>query len=258
MNISILTPIYNRSEWMPLMVYNINNLDYNKKLLEWVILDSKDGDKNIKLFENIQDIKKLENTLGIKITYKYIDRKCSIGEKRNMLTKLATHKICANMDSDDILLPSWLNHSLEIMNNNSKCSLVGTNGMIFCFPDDDFMLSGIQCAEKRQIHESGMVYTKKHHKSMGGFQKSSQGEGSSMIDFSENRVCCTDATKVIVCICHDNNTINKNRFRSADINQKLNGEIRDIIKNILPDITPSQRPKIILHNNMHTFTNQII
>jgi len=107
--------------------------------------------------------------------------------------------------------------------------------MIFVHTDEDYMLSGIKCGEKRMYHEAGMVFTKKHHRSMGGFGKSSQGEGTSMIDFNENKCLGTSADKVIICICHPNNTIDKSRFKEKAINggTKLGGSIRKIIEDII-------------------------
>lgn len=229
-NISIVTPCYNRTKWLRLMIFNLQQQDYPKDKLEWCI----DDDSTDKLFKSNEEIKKVEKIIGFPIKYFHTTNKRSIGAKRNNLTKIATHKICANLDTDDIFLPSWLKHSIEVMKSDKRCSLVGTKGMIFCYPDDKFKLTGIECGEKRMIHESGMVYTKKHSRSMGGFKKSSQGEGCSMIDFNENKCLCTDASKVIICICHNDNTINKDRFRDKNIGDvELGGILKKIVCDIL-------------------------
>ena len=39
MKISILTPIYNRNKCKDLIINNINNFDYDKTKLEYIILD---------------------------------------------------------------------------------------------------------------------------------------------------------------------------------------------------------------------------
>ena len=43
---TILTPIYNRTKWLKLMIANLVTFDYDKELLTWYILDSKDGDED--------------------------------------------------------------------------------------------------------------------------------------------------------------------------------------------------------------------
>jgi len=229
-NISIVTPCYNRTKWLNLMLFNLQQQDYPKNKLEWVI----DDDSTDKLFKSKEEIKRAEEIIGFRIKYFHTTNKRSIGAKRNNLTKIATHKICANLDTDDIFLPEWLKHSMEVMQSDKRCSLVGTKGMLFCYPDEEFKLTGIECGEKRMIHESGMVYTKKHSRSMGGFKKSSQGEGCSMIDFNENKCLCTDASKIIICICHSDNTINKDRFRDKNIGDvELGGILKKIVCDIL-------------------------
>lgn len=233
-SISLLTPIYNRNNWLPLMIYNLQGLEYDKSKLEWVILDSKDGPSNVKLFTNEKEKKEVEKQIGIPIRYYYENHKMSIGAKRNKLTKLAKYKICANLDSDDHYFPTWLSHSMGLMKSQKNCGLVGTKGMLFCFPFDEFKVTGILCQAKRMIHESAMVYTKKHWKSMGGFINNSQGEGTNMIDSHEKAVLCTEATQCVLCVCHSGNTIPKDHFKDKDVNlPPLYGELKTILTKIL-------------------------
>jgi len=76
---------------------------------------------------------------------------------------------------------------------------------------------------------------------MGGFKKKGTGEGSSLIDFSENRCTKTDIRKLMVCVAHDDNTCDKLRF----LRDQINGNINPIYKRILNDalgITESDPP----------------
>jgi len=246
MNISIVTTCYNRTKWLPLMLFNLAQQDYPKDKLEWVI----DDDSTDKLFKSNEEIKKAEKIIGFPIKYCHYKNKREIGVKRNNLTKIATHKICANLDTDDIFLPTWLTHSMKVMNSDKRCSLVGTKGMIFCYPDNEFKMTGIECGEKRMIHESAMLYTKKHSRSMGGFKKNSQGEGCSMIDFNENKCLYTNANEMIICICHTDNTINKDRFRTADIGEVyLGGICKKIVCDILKMPFREKEPSKAKFNN---------
>jgi glycosyltransferase involved in cell wall biosynthesis len=237
-SISILTPIFNRTQWLPLMLYNLKNLKYPRQKLEWVILDTYDKKDRQwdKLFPTNKEREEAEKFIGFPIKYSMNHNSYHIGEKRNKLVKLASHKVCANMDSDDIMLATWLEHSISVMKSDPRCSLVGTPEMIFTHTDEDYMLSGIKCGEKRMIHEAGMVFTKKHCRSVGGFSKSSQGEGTGLIDYNENMCLETSADKVIICICHSGNTIDKSRFKEKAINggkTKLGGAIKDLIQDII-------------------------
>jgi len=228
-HISILTPTYNRRKFATLSVFNVKNFDYDKYKLEWNILD--DGDKPLFTADDLLRARIILHP--IKVNYRYDkSRHLTIGEKRNLLVKNATHKIVAFMDDDDIYLPSYLKHSVETMKRN-KSGLVGTNGMLFVFPYKNFQMAQIQCEAKRQIHEATMMFTKKYYKSMGkGFHKNSKGEGSSMVDYSENRCTITDITKCMVCVAHKHNTINKDQFADA----KIDAELSELYKKLLSDI----------------------
>jgi len=227
-NISLLTPVYNRNRFLSLMVFNIQMFDYDKNKLEWVIFD--DGKK-----EKLLDHKTLEEVQKaihpVKIKYHYnVNKHYSIGEKRNWLIKNCTHQHWANMDSDDIYMPSYLKYSIDMMKEN-KAGIVSSPEMLFIFPHHNYQMSYIKCPAKRQCHEGCMVSTKKYVRSMGGFKKKGTGEGSSLIDFSENRCTKTDIRKLMVCVAHDDNTCDKDRFKK----DKIDGKINPIYVRILND-----------------------
>lgn len=225
--ISILTPTWNRSDFIPLAIHNIKCFDYDKQKLTWEILD--DGDEPF-----IKNIKSVENMIKpVRLKYVYNKTKrLTIGEKRNRLVKNAIHNTIAFMDDDDIYLPSYLKHSVETMREH-RCNFVGSNGMIFVFPYHNFKMSAIQCMAKRQIHEATMVMTKKYFRSMGGFCKNSKGEGAKMVDFNEKKCAETDITKIMVCVAHKNNTINKDLFLDKDINYKMTEDYKKILSDVL-------------------------
>ena len=235
-NVSILTPTFNRNKWLPLMINNLQRLDYPKDKLEWVILDTHDKKDQTwdKLFKSQKEIDELQNLLKIKINYKWNPNSYSIGQKRNMLTKQASHKLLANMDTDDVYIHTWLKHSLSVMKSQKNVGLVGTPQMVFCYPDEDYRLTGITCKPKEMIHESGMLYTKKHWSCMGGFAKKGCGEGASMIKWNDKSCLKTDIQQVLICICHDSNTVNKDHFKDKDIGKVYLGkDIRPIIEKII-------------------------
>ena len=209
--ISIITPIFERNKFKRLIISNLLKLDYPLDLIEYIIDDDGKDEKFINSEEELKDFK--EAIYPIHFIYKHYHKKRTIGEKRNNLVKLSNNKLIANMDSDDLMVSNWLKHSLSIM-KKGKYGLVGTNQMIFLYPHNDWKTTAIQCKEKRMIHEAGMIFTKKHWKATGGFIKNSQGEGTNMIDDMNNKtVGLTEAQHVIMCVCWNGNTINKDRFQ---------------------------------------------
>ena len=228
--LSIITPIFERNKFKRLIITNLLNLDYPLDKIEYIIDD--DG-KEEKFINNLEELNEFKEAIApIQFIYKHYLKKREIGEKRNNLVKLATNKLIAQMDSDDFMLSSWLKYGVEEMKNN-KLQLVGTNQMIFIFPNNDWKTTAIQCGEKRMIHEAGMIFTKKHWKAMGGFKKSSQGEGTNMIDgMNPKTIGLLYCNKVMICICHDNNTIDKARFldlKDLNAHTQLTNYDKDLI-----------------------------
>jgi glycosyltransferase involved in cell wall biosynthesis len=228
--ISIITPIFERNKFKRLIISNLLNIDYPLDKIEYVIDDDGKKERFISDLEELNEFK--EAIHPIQLIYKHYPKKREIGEKRNNLVKLATNKLIAQMDSDDFMLSSWLKYGIDEMKKN-KLQLVGTNQMIFVFPKREWKMTAIQCGEKRMIHEAGMIFTRKHWRAMGGFQKSSQGEGTNMIDgMNPKTIGLLRCDKVMICICHDDNTINKDRFfelKNLDLQNQLSNYDRELI-----------------------------
>ena len=212
-SITLGMPIWNRREFLPLIIRNIDNIDYDLSKIELIILDDSEEDQYLFTSQTLIEFKKHFKTLDLNYICK--TQKKTIGEKRNFICKEAKHKIIAFMDSDDLYMPTYLKHSLDIM-KKENATLVGSNQMIFVYPLDEWKMTGIQCAQKRMIHEATMMLTKKHFRSTGGFMKNSQGEGVKMIDnLSSTKVALTNCCNIMVCISHNGNTIGKETFKEA-------------------------------------------
>ena len=226
--ISILTPTYNRPRLLEFYISNIKCQTYPHHLLEVIIDD--DGEHKFIPDSILDDVKK---TLSpIKLKYFYYKDKREIGVKRNNLVKKSLNKIVINFDDDDIYNENIITYCHSNLKSNKKIGLVGTNQMIFCFINDNFKITGMECGQKRQIHESGMMMRKKFWKSQGGYSSNSQGEGSKLIDgHDESHIKLLECKDMLFCICHDDNTINKDRFNNEEmiIDAKLSDEMKELI-----------------------------
>ena len=229
--ISILTPTYNRSRFLKLIIYNIKNQIYDHSKLEWFVYD--DGPEPFFTDETLLESKKYLHP--IKIKYHYDKNKQSIGYKRNFLVKHATYKIVAMMDDDDIYFSNYISTSYDLL-KTKKVGLVGSPEMLFIYPKLNFVITTLKCKAERQIHEATMVFTKKYYASMPGFEGSSRGEGAKMIDYNENNVAMTSVSDCMICVAHNNNTINKDDFSKTRTKLKIhNKEYIDILNSILGD-----------------------
>ena len=217
--VSILMPVFDRKKFLPLIIENLKNVFYPKNKLEVVILDSwsRDGKVAEPLFKSEDEIKHYRRIIGMPIKYEYRAESLQIGKKRNMLVKMASHNYCINMDSDDIYFPHYVLYSIRALIDNKK-ECCGSPQMLFLYPNDNYRITGIQCSAMRQIHEASMCYTKKHWKRMGGYATNSQGEGARMVDgCNEKFFIKTEISKCMMCICHEDNTIDKDKFNKDDI-----------------------------------------
>ena len=211
-NVSILTPTWKRRNFLPLMINNLKYMDYPKEKLEQVIIDDV-PDKNDKLFLTEEDKKKYEQEIGIKVNYIYRpQRHLTIGEKRNMLVKRAKYKTLICVDDDDIYVPTYIKYSIGALTSDKRIGIVCSPQMLFTFPKQGYKITGIQCPSKRQGHEATMCFTRKHFNCMGGFVKRGNGEGSKMIDFLENSCLKTEVEHCMICVAHNSNTVDKDRF----------------------------------------------
>jgi len=234
-NVSILTPTWKRRHFLPLMIQNLKYMDYPKDKLEQVIIDDV-PDKNDKLFLTDQDKKKYQEEIGIKVNYIYRpQRHLSIGEKRNLLVKSAKYKIYINMDDDDIYMPTYIKYSVSALLSDKNIGIVCSPQMLFTYPYQNFKMTAIQCPSKRQGHEATMCFTRKHFNCMGGFVKRGNGEGSKMIDYLENRCLKTLVEHCMICVAHNNNTVNKDQFGDNEKQGiiKVEGTLDENIQNII-------------------------
>jgi len=238
-NVSVIIPCYLRRKFVPLMMMNIFHMDYPKSKLEVCILQ--DGPED--LFTQYE-LELFKEKCKCRVNYKYEkDIRRSIGEKRNRLVKMSSHKIIACMDSDDIYYPTYLRYSVSAMKEH-KAGITSSAQMLFMYPQYDYKITGIRCAKKHQGHEACCVFTKKHFNSMGGFiskgEHKNQGEGVKMIAHNEKNMINLDIRFLMICIVHTEdggNTISKDRFKDCDMEGSMKGYPHlDVLKMILDNV----------------------
>tara|TARA_B100000963_G_scaffold299806_1_gene271964 strand:- start:515 stop:1351 length:837 start_codon:yes stop_codon:yes gene_type:complete len=214
------------------MIYNIKHFTYPKEKIEWNILESNDNslDDYEKLFKDENEIKKLEDKLRIRINYKYLDQILSIGEKRNILSENSSYEYLINMDDDDLYLPSYLNHSIDIL-INSKKDITGCLDMLFIFPRKDYQMSFIQCERDFILYDEATLCMKKSHWNKYKYDNSNKSEGKNI--YGDSNLCSlSDIMKCMICVCWEGNTVNKDIFLKYHINMKLEGNSLNILKKI--------------------------
>jgi GR25 family glycosyltransferase involved in LPS biosynthesis len=230
--VSLLTPTFNRKRFLELMISNIRHFKYPKEKIEWNILESNDkelNNYNDKLLDD--ELKtKLERLLGIKIKYVYIDKKLTLGEKRNMLCESSSHDYLINMDDDDIYLPGYINYSIDILLNHNK-DITSCLDMLFIYPMKDFKTSYIKCVKDYKLYHEAPLCMKKSHWEKHKYSIIKTGEGKTV--YGDESVCgISNVTNCMICVCWDENTVNKDIFLQYPVDLTISGESMNILKNI--------------------------
>jgi len=223
--ITVLVPTWNRSKFLPLFLMNLKCQDYPHHLLKLII----DDDGTDKFIQDIDEVKRILHPIEVQ----YINNKPrrSIGKKRNDLVKECKTKIFCFLDDDDVYFPTYISHSYQVLKDN-KAGCVGSDKMVFCMTDRNFDLHAIDCGNRAvMIHEATMMMTKKWYKASCKFGNNSQGEGKNIFVGHEKTVAFTDIMKVMCCVQHGSNTVNKLQFAKED--NKLPFDLDDKFKELL-------------------------
>lgn len=121
--VSICTPTFNRRPFIKTMFECFKNQDYPKSRMEWIIVD--DGTDKIK------DL--IESSNIPQIRYFQIDKKITLGAKRNYMHKHVKGSIVVYMDDDDYYPPERVSHAVEMLQKNEKALCAGASEIYLYF-----------------------------------------------------------------------------------------------------------------------------
>ena len=121
--VSICTPTFNRRPFIPIMFECFKNQTYPKNRMEWIIVD--DGT------DKIGDLIAAANIEQIK--YVSLDKKLSLGEKRNLMHTHTKGSIIVYMDDDDYYPPERVSHAVETLQKNPQAMCAGSSEMYIYF-----------------------------------------------------------------------------------------------------------------------------
>jgi glycosyltransferase involved in cell wall biosynthesis len=214
--VSVITPTYNRREFLPILIHLYQQQTYPAHLRELVIFDDSPT-------SNEDLIPKQDKS----IRYIYQSIKVTLGEKRNMLNKMAKGDIIICFDDDDYHFPDRIAHSVMVLNRD-KSLIAGTTVITVYYTD------------RKGLHQYGPFGN--NHGTNGTFAfrkeylkthahdgtKHAQEEPSFTNNFSE-KMSQLDPYKTIICMDHTSNTFDKKRLLQQE-NKKFDKKLKDLIK----------------------------
>lgn len=121
--VSICTPTFNRRPFIPIIFECFRNQTYPKSRMEWVIID--DGT------DKIGDLIDAANIPQIK--YFTVDKKMTLGAKRNMMHDKSRGSIIVYMDDDDYYPPERVSHAVEMLMRNPQALCAGSSEIYLYF-----------------------------------------------------------------------------------------------------------------------------
>lgn len=121
--VSVCTPTFNRRPFIPIMLECFKNQDYPKDRMEWIIVD--DGT------DKIEDLLKEANIP--QIIYFPIDKKMTLGAKRNLMHTKTKGSILVYMDDDDYYPPERVSHAVQKLQDNPQALCAGASELYVYF-----------------------------------------------------------------------------------------------------------------------------
>ena len=121
--VSVCTPTFNRRPFIEMMFECFRNQTYPKDRMEWIIVD--DGS------DKIEDLIQGSNIDQIK--YYKVDKKMSLGEKRNYMHKFVKGTIIVYMDDDDYYPPERVSHAVDKLQENKEAMCAGSSEIYVYF-----------------------------------------------------------------------------------------------------------------------------
>lgn len=197
--VSVITPTYNRREFLPYLIHQFNYQTYPKELLELIILDDSPS-SNADLIPKDKRIK-----------YIHLPEKTPLGKKRNMLNKLAKHDIIVCMDDDDYYSPERVAHAVYKLNTNPKIQIGGSTILHVYYPHIDTI---VQMGPYSNNHSTAgpMCYKKSYILNHAYPEDAHKAEESQFTNSFAEPMVQLDPFKTMLCIAHSNNTVDKKPF----------------------------------------------
>lgn len=241
--VSVITPTYNRRNFLPMLIDLYQKQTYPKELRELVILDDSPTSNEDIIPKNDKSIR-----------YIYQNEKLTLGEKRNKLNSLAKGEIIICFDDDDYHFPERISHSIFKLNSD-KANIAGSTIINVYYTHIKEMyqygpFSGNHGTNGTFAYRKSYVKAHKHDPT-----KNAQEEPSFTNNFSK-KMAQLIPDKTIICISHDTNTFDKKLLLHQ--NKKVMGSsINKIIKDkkYIAFLRELEKEQVNITNNNQTTNN---
>jgi glycosyltransferase involved in cell wall biosynthesis len=232
--VSIVTPTYNRRQFIPTLIQIYQHQTYPKENMEWIIID--DGQDKVGDFF-------VEATLP-NIRYIALEEKISIGAKRNLLNKEAKGQIIIAMDDDDYYPPHRIQTIVDTFKRYPKAMLAGSSKMHMYYIDTQKIYT-IGPFMANHATNGTMAWRKSYSDKHRYDEFVTKGEETSFLENYIHPMIQLDSNLILV-ICHTDNTVDKQKLRESHVANKRQAKER-------MKITPLQLSDVVKEKEVYDF-----
>ena len=222
--VSVITPTYNRRNFIPTLIQCFLNQTYPKDRMEWIVLD--DGT------DSVEDVfLKYTDKLPM-LRYIRNEEKQLIGAKRNRLNKEANGSIIVAMDDDDYYPVDRVMHVVNKFKQNPGIELAGSSE-IYMYYTDIKTIYKLGPYNPRHATNGTMAWRKSYTLKHVYDETVTHAEEKSFLESYKNPMIQLDPFKVMLVISHSENTFNKTKMREDPTNpyvKKTGMKVRDFVK----------------------------
>jgi glycosyltransferase involved in cell wall biosynthesis len=160
-----------------------------------------------------QDIIDAYKTRVPNIRYLYEQTKMPIGAKRNKLNKHAKGDVIVCMDDDDYQSPERIQHTVDMFAEFPDMLIAGSSILPLYFPEHPERLYELGPYAEYHSLACSMAYRRKYLSSHSFYNTSALAEESHFTNGFKEPMIQLDPRKVVVCISHGTNTVDKHSFQ---------------------------------------------
>ena len=222
--VSIVTTLGDRNEFIPLLKYCVQSQTYPSEYLEWLVLDDGDLDRSSHFDSEI-------------CTYIKLYKKFNIGRKRQIASDIACGEFIIFFDDDDIHFSHRIEKSVSRLQKVGSRFVVGNSKMLICDLNTEKVYE-VGPYHKNHCTAGTMCFRKEILKGTSFRASDKSGEEAHFLKNWAIPVVQLDKEDTIICLSHDQNTVNKSHLLKEENFQKnlnnysFSNEIIKILKNI--------------------------
>jgi glycosyltransferase involved in cell wall biosynthesis len=205
--VSVVTPTYNRREFIPILIKIYANQTFPKEKMEWIIID--DGQ------DKVEDLFLEASTWIPNIRYINIDEKLRIGAKRNYMNKEARAPIIIAMDDDDYYSPTRVQTIVDAFHQYPKANVVGSSEMYLYYTDTKKIYT-VGPYQQNHATNNTMAWRKSYSDTHNHDEFVTKAEEASFLDNYTHPMIQLHS-RTILHICHKDNTVDKQRLRKVHL-----------------------------------------